>query len=372
MIRVAFFGSAFAIAMFAHPALADDNQEELVDVATAISATMEPESPTFQMIGVAADDVSRPTSPGKIAVSILNALDQNGNFQNGVALEFRPFLLLRQSELRLSQYQNNDAIRQLSNIQIAMGVAQGASKDDPSVKATLGLIWTPIDGMNQDRISTLSSCLGKVVGDPVPPDAPPTVVEAKKAAQAAAQAVCYKTHPLLPDNTTKLQFNFSPLFVSETGKTSDLKAHGFHTGAVFSIGLTSTKKLVENPDATRGLLVLAASYRKKETTPDPAIEGAFLDRDRLSLGARAVFGRPSFAFLSLQGFYQHAKYSIGQKDDYATFVAGVDVKLSDDFWLTLNAGSSTGRSFGKNETFLGTGLKFGFGRAKKPRVSFGQ
>jgi hypothetical protein len=354
------------------PAFANDAKTDLVDVGNAITSSLEPESPTFQIIGVSTDDVSRPSSPGKLAVSLLNSLDQNGNFQSGLAVEFRPYLLFRQSELRLSEYKSNAMIRQLSNIQVAIGVAKGSEKTDPSVKAALGFIWTPINGLDQNRASALSKCLEGAVGGPLGPDIAPEAAQAKKDGQKAELAACYKYHPLLPDNTTKLQLNFSPLFVSPTGKTSALKSKGFHAGAVFSLGLTKTATLVADPKATRSLLVFAASYRKKELTPDPATEGSFLDRNRLSVGARAIFGRPDFALLSFQAFHQRAKYNNGERDNYATFVAGVDVRIAEKMWLNLSTGSSSGRSFGGNSTFAGAGFKFGFGQSTTSRSGFDQ
>lgn len=357
----------------AYAQLPDSSQAnvELVDVNSAISASLEPQSPTFQMIGVATDDVSRPSSPGKLAVGLLNSLDQNGNFQTGLAIEFRPYLLFRQSRLRLSQYRSNATIRQLSNIQIALGVAKGANKEDPSVKAALGLIWTPINGLDENRASPLGNCLSQTVGGVLSPGAPPEDVAKKQAEQKAAIAACYKSHPLLPDNTTKLQFNFSPLFISPSGKTEDLKAKGYHAGAIFSLGLTKTSKLVADPKATRSLLVFAAAYRKNEITPDPTVTGSFVDRNRLSVGARAIIGRPDFVLLSVQAFYQRARFRSGGRDNYATYTAGLDIPIpGQKMWLNLSAGTSSGRSFSKDSTFVGGGLKFSLGQSAESLAKF--
>src|SRR5262249_47786630 len=70
-----------------------------------------PESPAFAVLGITPQSVTRPTSPRSFATSLLNGLDEKGNFQAGLAIDVAPYLLLAGPALTLEDYQRNRFIR---------------------------------------------------------------------------------------------------------------------------------------------------------------------------------------------------------------------------------------------------------------------
>jgi hypothetical protein len=414
----------------------------------ALRSLTEPESPTFQLLGVGANDVSRPESPKQAALSILNSLDQNGNLQSGLAMEFSPYLLFAGDRLTLDDYQRDGWRRQLSYLQIGLGTSKGASDNDKSLKASIGIVWTPINGMDPYVHQKLTACLKNVVGTPIEPppdsDGPPAAAakpatsqetgagriaskapavrgeasdeaariagleervaqleallkratssntapplaqlpqrtalsdappqrRTSKAVEIEAANACFAANPLLPDNTTSLQFGFAPLFVSETGKTADLKARGYAASALLTLGLSRIDPAIPKDLQYRSQLILSATYRHSETIPDPDVKDAFLTRNRWSAGGRFVYGRPTSVFYSLEGVYQDSRYRDGRSDRYVTIVGGVDLRVAEGLWLGLSAGTSAGRSIGGDSTFIGSRFRWGFGQKSSIGAEF--
>src|SRR5258708_17355465 len=52
-----------------------------------------PDSPAFTILGVTPQTITRPTTPRGLAASLLNGVDENGNFQAGFALDTAPYML---------------------------------------------------------------------------------------------------------------------------------------------------------------------------------------------------------------------------------------------------------------------------------------
>ena len=416
-----------------------------IKFSEALRSLTEPESPTFQILGVAANEVTRPESPKQAALALLNSLDQEGNLQTGLALEFSPYLLIAGDQLTLQDYKQDWWRRQLSYFQLGLGAVKGASDKDKSVKASIGFLWTPINGMDPYANEALTTCLQDVIRAntvPPPPDegnasppaarppqpvsssvgvspiepevaaeiaslnariaelearlgpaaadrpsvssagtgsgdqsdepeiqpAPRTVVgDGREAAELKAEEIrqanrCFAVHPLLPDNTTSLQFGFAPIFVSESGETDDLEGRGFTATALLTIGLSRLDPGIPQADQYRSQLILSGTYRRRETVADPDVEDAFLIPDRWNVGGRFVYGKPTSRFYSLEGVYQSSDYRDGRSDNYLTVVGGLDVRVAEGLWLGLNAGSSFGRSVGGDDTFIGSRFRWGFGQ----------
>jgi len=182
------------------------------------------------------------------------------------------------------------------------------------------------------------------IADHLPPDAdeiPPELV-----------AIAQKCNDDF-DKRGKLnvQIGGAGIFFSPTGKTNDLTAQGIYGSGV-------VRYTLPGQDLS---LVGAVAYRTNEAVPDPATKGAFLSRDRLSVGGRLVFGSANTWMLGVEAAYQRADYSgsAGGRDDYATYVAAVDVKVGDDLWVNFKAGGSSGHRRDGNPAFFGTSLTWG-------------
>jgi hypothetical protein len=366
----------------AKPAKSDDE----IKFGSVLGKLISPDSPGFIALGVAASDVAHPETPKKLALGILNGLDQNGNFQNGFAVQFSPALLFGGRNITLQRYQTDLGTRLWTRLDIAAAVSKGSDKDK-SARATIGFVWTPVNLGDPYANIPMSRCFGTALRELTTTDGtipssgpilqpPPEdddfdrdVARSTAFAKLAAPKIqaCIDKHLVKRSRTLSLQVGFSPVFVSETGNTGDFKGKGYAASGLFSIGidrLLGRKK----PDATKdsdaspldGQLILAVNYRTQELTPDPANEGKFLERDRFNAGGRLLFGALDSYLFGIEAMYQNADYRLGGRDNYVTYAASLDFRIADNLWLGANLGGSSGNRVGGSQTFIGTRFRAGF------------
>ncbi|HEU4870138.1 MAG TPA: hypothetical protein VFT08_04745, partial [Pyrinomonadaceae bacterium] len=101
-----------------------------------------PESPAFAVLGFTPNTVIRPASPKAFATSLLNGLDQNGNFQSGLAFDFTPFMLVNGENITIKDYNEHYLTRLLSRTQFSFAATKGASSDDTATRLAAGLNLT--------------------------------------------------------------------------------------------------------------------------------------------------------------------------------------------------------------------------------------
>jgi hypothetical protein len=333
-------------------------------LADLLNSAIEPENPAFALLGVSASDIVRPQSLQSLALGLLNGLDQRGNFQSGVAMEFSPTSLLFGKQLTLRNYQKHyyGLLGQLARTRTSIAIANGSAKDK-AARASFGLTWTPFDGSDHNAPGAGSTCVDDAGPHPVfiPGDAVATAAN-RKLAEEAIQA-CMSQF-LRPDQSFGLQFGFAALFVSESGATDDFKAKGYTATGTASIGLTrllygsSPASTSASADPRRAMLILTGTYRKHELIPDPVVDKAFLQRDRWTLGGRFEIGKQDRFMLGLESVFQHADYAARTSDRYVTLVGTLDIKVRDTLWLGLNLGTSSGRSIEGDEQFIGTRIRW--------------
>lgn len=334
-------------------------------LTTLLDSAIDPENPAFTLLGVAASDIVHPESPQSLAIGLLNGLDQRGNFQSGVAMEFSPVSLFIGRQQTLKRYQDDyyGPLGLISRLRVSLAVAGGSEKDK-SARASIGFVWSPFDGADHNARGTGSDCVDnagpEIVFDPNATKAENAAV--RKATLAEMDACMSKF--LRTDRTFGLQFSFAPLFISESGKTDDFKARGYTASTSASIGLTN---LLYGADPTgednkRAMLILTGTYRKHETIPDPATSGAFLQRNRWTIGGRFEVGKQNKSNFGIEAVYQNAEYALLPRDRYLTVVGTVDIKVTDTLWLGLNAGTSSGRAIEGDDHFIGTRFRWAFNK----------
>ena len=104
-----------------------------------------PESPAFTVLGLTPQTVTRPSSSQQLATTLLNGIDQNGNFQSGIALDLQPYMLWYGHTVSYAKYRDSRATRFLSRAQLSVGSSKGATGDDKSARVALGLRLTLLD-----------------------------------------------------------------------------------------------------------------------------------------------------------------------------------------------------------------------------------
>lgn len=146
--------------------LTDKAQQNIKAEAFALDLAV-PSSPAFTVLGLSPDRVARPTSPRELATDLLNGVDDQGNLQTGLAIDFVPYLLIAGDELTLAQYRQNDfgpiGLRRLAaRSQLSLATTKGTSDDDKSVRLAAGLHVTPWDTGDARMNLTLDTCINAV------------------------------------------------------------------------------------------------------------------------------------------------------------------------------------------------------------------
>ncbi len=344
---------------------------------TSVSAALEeffgPYNPTFSLIGAADSTILRPQSPKSLAAGILNGLDEEGNLKSGLAIEFAPGLLFAPRSFDLTDYQAGSKLqRSLRSLQVTAGFASGSNDDDKSLKASLGLVWTPINGMDVKAPTQRAICIKTVATSTYNPNTGKLEAVALEEVEAAVKK-CKADHPLTRYNTTTLQFAFSPLFVSPDGSADKLKSQGYAASGTLMVGLANlfgydaggpVLSDIEKKEQAerRGLVVITGFYRKNEQVADPATKGAFLSRNRWSLASRIQFAVSGNSYFGIEGAYQRARYADGRIDKFQAATATYDFRVAKALWMSLNLGTSFSKEIGKDAVYLGTKFKWSFAK----------
>lgn len=298
------------------------------------------EAPGFEALGKSGSDISYPGSVRTLAAGVLNGLDQNGDFNTGLAFQFSPYLLANGHDLDGKTYRRDQMLARFS---LTAATAK-AAESEKGLSASLGFTWMPIAGDDPYGDDTLATCVHKALVDAVDPDADTISGSTNDKLKACNDDFEKK-------GKVNIQLGGAAIFFSPTGKTNDLTAKGVYATAVARYTLP----------ARNMSLVAAAAYRSHEPVPDPATKGAFFERNRLSLGGRLVFGNGKTSIFGVEAAYQRADYNHGTtgRDDYVTYVGSVSVKMSDDLWVNFRAGGSSGHRRDGNPGFFGTSLTWG-------------
>jgi hypothetical protein len=346
-----------------------------------------PESPAFTVLGVTPETVTRPTSPRAFATSLLNGIDQNGNFQSGLALDFAPYLLIAGDQLTLRKYQTQPFTRLLSRTQFSFGTAKGASDSDKSMRLALGFHATLWDRGDPRMDQDLIDCLGTMKLPRVPsilePELPdhPTASDLKifgdnlklygdekaryERDKQAAIEFNNGVSTRCRDASQKKNWNKSswivaaaPSWISTTGQTKNYRWNGGGFWTSLAYGFEGVPVLED-----RSQLIVHARYRNREQVPDANNKGKFLTQDTMFFGARFRYGSPTF-----NGSFEYTflrSRLIGKPFDNSSRLAlDVERKIAGDTWFNLSLGGETGRSDGKNNGFVITSFKWAFSDRK--------
>jgi hypothetical protein len=387
--------------------LATSGKDKKSTPATAADASIDlavPDSPAFSVLGVSPSNVERPASPRELALSLLNGVDANGNFQTGMAIETAPYLALWGSTSKLTDYQDDNQyiIRFLSRTLLSLATAKGTSDSDKAVRLAGGLTFTPWDEGDPRLDKELLNCLTESVevvpisqqmeidniikqfsrysdeADKLVDDNPRKkelqgfmgalekqrselqdkgTAELNKKADAAIKAC--RANPKFRSNLWNKSgwfFGVAPTWTSATAKTEDLKYSGL--GAWTSVAF----RLGES-----GQFIVHARYRNKDQQPDPNVKDVFFEQDSFRFGGRLRYGRPDLNF-NAECLYSIENRPRGREDNRTfRYGIGVEYTVAKDVWINLSTGSQSGND-GGNKIFVLGNLNFTF--SPEPTIKF--
>lgn len=364
-----------------------DEAKEKVNLANLDLSV--PESPAFTVLGFTPQTVIRPTSPRQFASSLLNGIDQRGNLQSGVALDFAPYMLYAGDKLTLKQYRESPYLRFLARTQISFATTKGASENDRSARAALGFHLTLMDKGDPHSDAELMQCFRDNLTLPLPPRIPPpddpvpnatdveklrhelalkkfedAMADYEKAKQAAsaknilAAEECRAKSRKRNWNKSSWIVAFAPAWVSPTGETGDFRYDGGGAWTSIAYGFEGVPGLEKNSQ-----LIFHARYRDNETVPEPKMEGKFFRQDGLFLGGRARVGNENTS-VSFEGVFQRLR-RVGMPFDNSSRLAfGIERKVAENIWFNVAFGGQTDTPDGKKKGFVLTTFKWGFSQKR--------
>lgn len=330
-----------------------------------------PESPAFTVLGVTPETVVRPTNPREFATSLLNGVDQNGNFQTGLALDFVPYLTFKGRSTSLSKYADSRVDRFLARTQFSFATTKGATDEDKSTKLALGLRLTLFDKGDPRLDDELDKCYEvNVDNDPRLDDEEflplPGETEAQKdAKRAKRKKLLAELAEPCNDAARKRNWNnsawivgFAPSWISKTGQTKNFEWNG--GGFWTSIGYGFEGSSLEN----NSQLLFHARYRNNESVADPDNEGQFFSQDSIFLGSRlrVAPGEEAKSIFSLEGNFVRSRRDNNAYDNSSRYSLGLEQRVADNIWFALSLGGQSGRADGRNNAFVLTSFKWGFTR----------
>jgi hypothetical protein len=328
-----------------------------------------PESPAFTVLGLDPQTVVRPATPQQFATSLINGLDQNGNFQNGLAIDTAPYMLLNGENVTIRDYMEQPLTRLLARTQFSFAATKGASKDDLTTRLAVGLnvsLWDRGDPRiyRQGKEGDVLDCFVKnldlttpvppaVIGDPAKEAAfvAPMLTKLKSAADQ-----CRAEGQKASWNRSAWSIAYAPSWLSQTGNTSDFKWNGGALWTSVAYGFEEFPSLKKV-----GQAIFHARYRTREQVADPAKAGKFLTQNTLFVGGRFRAGSPKFAF-NLEDSFVRTRTLGGKTDTSNRFSVGAEARLTDNLYFVVSTGGHAGRSDGKSNGFLMTSFKYGFNK----------
>ncbi|MFB3910484.1 MAG: hypothetical protein ACE15D_19000 [Candidatus Eisenbacteria bacterium] len=123
-----------------------------------------PDAPAFTFLGVSPTAASQPGSPRDMAVTLLNAVGEHGEIQQGFALDVTPSTLLPALNVDLDRYQKSWSAYVLATTQLSVGTAR-ASGDSASTDLAVGIRVNLVDEGDPMRDPGFTAALAKAFAD---------------------------------------------------------------------------------------------------------------------------------------------------------------------------------------------------------------
>lgn len=355
-----------------------------------------PESPGFTILGLNPQTVVRPASPREFVATLINGLDNNGNFQTGVAIDTAPYLLLantlRNEEafnpdgtrkipiLSLADYRKNpkgfNITRVVSRIQFSLATTKGTTTDDKSARIGTGLHFTIFDYGDPRMDTKFDDCFAKFNKDieqqaridlTLNPDLS-VLLDRNDANKVEDRITQIKTSSWLEQfkktcviESKKRNFARSSFiiggagsWISKSGESSKFTYNGAGFWSSLAYGFEGLPGLEQ-----KAQLIFHFRRRVKEEVPDPLNTGKFIAKDSNLFGARLRFGTPKLTG-NIEGVYQGEHFAGRKADDNFRLSLGADYKVADNVYLNFSIGGETKKSnISDNKVFVRTSFNFG-------------
>lgn len=392
----------------AAPKLAETVANKKKEVDKEAADLSVPESPGFTILGLTPQTVIRPATPREFATAIINSLDENGNFQSGVAIDTAPYLLFFGNNVTLGEYRGNFRSkdrttivkkptlgymnRLFSRTQFSLATTKGTTADDKSAKIGAGLHVVLFDYGDPRLDTELDACFVRItnlirerakieVPDFLTSGAAFTryeaAIERLVEANRADYKVCIEESRERNFASSSLVIGGAGSWISKNGDSSKFTDNGAGFWGSLAYGFEGisafdcTKKQEEARDnnkvserCIKPQLIVHFRRRIKETVPDPLQAGMFTTKDSNLAGVRLRVGVPDWS-LNFEGIYKAERYAGHTSSSNIRMSFGADYKLASDLYLNFSIGGETKKSnISDNKVFVRT--SFNWGTSSKP------
>jgi hypothetical protein len=324
-----------------------------------------PESPAFTVLGLNPNVVTHPASPRQLAASLLNGVDQNGNFQSGVSIDTAPYLLFYGNSVTLQKYQGSRVIQFLARTGFSFATTKGASTNDKSARLAAGLSLTLFDKgdarMDKAFLNKLVNAAAEVQNS-APPISPNASEQEKATAEKEIEGKVEAKVKQIREEQRKAVWNRSswivagaPSWISKDGTTSHFAANGAAVWSSLAYGFEGIPGLENNAQ-----LIIHGRFHSKEYVPDTVNAGQFYQQQSATFGARVRFGNEN-TIGSFETAYVHVSPIGRPTDSFFRLSTGAEKRLTDNVWLHFGIGGESGQQNGQNKFFILTDFNWGAG-----------
>jgi len=336
-----------------------------------------PESPAFTILGLTPQTVSRPATPKEFASSLLNGVDEHGNFQSGLALDAVPFLVFAGDSVSLYRYNRNYLLRLLSRTQTSFATTKGTGDDDKSIRLALGLHMTVWDKGDPRADDQLFACYDRVE-QPIQKELqnflvtkPGGIKNPEYPGFLATQQALFATKTDECDaearkrnwKRTGFTIGAAPSWISTTGTTDKFRWNGGGVWASLAYGFEGVNGLKDNSQ-----LIFHVRFRSNEQVPDPATPGNFFTQKSTYFGTRLRLGNPD-TNVSFEGVYIRLKRAGEPRDNSYRYSLGFERRIAQNIWFQLALGSDAGRRDSNNQAFVRGTFNWGFTKKQDATLS---
>lgn len=347
---------AFAISPAANAQESDaDKLEKLgVEVADLVGRLDldVPDTPAFAILGIAPQNVINPDTPAELATAIFVGNDGNGNGQEGLALEFRPYLMSKGSNLTLGDYANNPWLARMA---LSFADASGSDSADKTDRQSIGFSFTPIDKRDPISSESISECLGLAQGQA----AGQADNRGEELRQEVRDAMTSGDAERIKRAETAMQawFDGDRDRFLENAATTCMEAHArdsarspqlqlgiaYHESEILDLKESGAAAWVSYTfPAGPGSAIAHARFRDDIVNPDPENVGSYLVMDETVVGARYRLGDEQRAVL-VEAAYVDKRDELGDSDDdYTTALIGAEFRVAESLWIQFAIGDKFG------------------------------
>ncbi len=392
----------------------DPNQTKAKDFIMDFSV---PDSSGLFAIGVRSTDVQRPTSPKMLATALATGLDENGNLQTGLAIDFNAYMMTFGNTLTIEEYRTSWLQRAFARSSVSIGTAKGVTDSDKAFRVAVGLNMTPFDAGDPRTDEKFMDCMvvavrknqkanrlvaerelplkeevnevelalelgqdskGKVLSDLDKArlsvelvrlnaelqrikDNVNMILNNKEAVAQFDACKAVRLHGATRWNASSWALAVAPVFTSKTGNVQDLDTVGVGAWTTAAWGFEQVKGLDRHAQ-----ILGHVRYSYDDQVATPMSPTGFVAQDNLFVGGRLRVGAQRFN-LSLEGGWVRSETAGQPVDSYARYKTAVDIKVTGNLWFNFSLGSESGNSTGNNSSAIGT-IKYAFG--EKPTLTF--